>query len=90
VQKPIWLQILIEKRQVHRIAVARRRLDTLLNVTPRAWFAARTFGGGVVLFGRVTRFEAEKRAGEYGKVIYVDVDAAFIAYSDNKKPRDSD
>jgi hypothetical protein len=82
------LQILIEKRQAHRIAVARIRLDRLLNDTPRPWFAARIFGGGVAQFGRVTRAEAERLANTYGSVKYVDVNAAFIAYSDAKTDDD--
>jgi hypothetical protein len=88
--RPVWLQILIEKRQAHRIAVARIRLDRLLNDTPRPWFAARIFGGGVVRFGRVTRAEAETLTAKYGRVTFVDIDAAFIAYSDNKNPNESE
>jgi hypothetical protein len=84
--KPIWLQILIEKRQAYRIATARLHLRRLLVETPRPWFAARTGGGGVVTLGRVTRANAVAQAKGFGTVIYVDTDAAFIAYSDSKSP----
>ncbi len=73
-------QTLLRQWRIHRIDVARERLQTLLETTPRYWRAAEVGGGSSLDLGCVTMKQALSALTRQGHgIIHVDVEQSFVA-----------
>lgn len=76
-----------EQWRSHRIRAARRRLDDLLDRTPRYWRAVSVGGGAAIDLGCVTRRQATAAVAGSGRIVHVDRENAVVVLGGSYDPK---